>query len=124
MLGTWRISNYTPEYRETSGVGKRKLLTMDEVLRLPLTKALVIVHGKKILQVDKCDYTKHPESKKLQACKASEHIPEWSKLNLKEEDKTPETFQHKKQVRKKIPKEPQSPSAIVEMTKDDIMSEI
>ena len=23
QLGTWRISNYTPEYRETSGVGKR-----------------------------------------------------------------------------------------------------
>ncbi len=30
QLGTWRISNYTPEYRETSGVGKRKLMTMDE----------------------------------------------------------------------------------------------
>lgn len=30
-----RISNYTPQYRETDGVGRRKLLTMDEVLRLP-----------------------------------------------------------------------------------------
>ena len=38
QLGTWRISNYTPEYRETSGVGKRKLLTMDAVLRLPINK--------------------------------------------------------------------------------------
>ena len=28
QLGTWRISNYTPEYRETSGVGKRKLMTI------------------------------------------------------------------------------------------------
>ena len=33
QLGTWRISNYTPEYRETSGVGKRKLMTMDEVIQ-------------------------------------------------------------------------------------------
>ena len=36
QLGTWRISNYTPEYRETSGVGKRPVLTPDEVLRLPI----------------------------------------------------------------------------------------
>ena len=31
QLGTWRISNYTPEYRETSGVGKRPVLTPDDV---------------------------------------------------------------------------------------------
>lgn len=84
MLGTWRISNYTPEYRETSGVGKRKLLTMDEVLRLPISKALVIIRGEKLLQVDKCDYTRHPESKKLISCKASAHIPEWAKHTEKE----------------------------------------
>ena len=81
QLGTWRISNYTPEYRETSGVGKRKLLTMDEVLRLPISKALIIIRGRKLLQVDKCDYTKHPESKKMISCKASAHIPEWQKSN-------------------------------------------
>ena len=51
-MGTWRISNYTPEFRETSGVGKRKLLTMDEVLRLPVNRALVIARGNKVLQVD------------------------------------------------------------------------
>ncbi len=48
QLGTWRISNYTPEYRETTGVGKRKLLTMDEVLRLPISKALIIIRGRKL----------------------------------------------------------------------------
>ena len=47
QLGTWRISNYTPEYRETSGVGKRKLMTMDEVLRMDIDRALVILRGKK-----------------------------------------------------------------------------
>ncbi len=77
QLGTWRISNYTPEYRETSGVGKRKLLTMDEVLRLPISKALIIIRGRKLLMVDKCDYTRHPNSKKLTPCKASAHIPDW-----------------------------------------------
>lgn len=38
QLGTWRISNYTPEFRETSGVGKRPVLTPDEVLRLPMMR--------------------------------------------------------------------------------------
>jgi len=84
QLGTWRVSDYTPEYRETSGVGKRKLLTMDEVLRLPINKALVIIRGRKVLQVDKFDYTSHPEANKLIPCKASEHISEWSK-NPREE---------------------------------------
>ena len=58
QLGTWRISNYTPEYRETSGVGRRRLLTMDEVLRLDVDKALVIIRGRNILEVDKFDYSK------------------------------------------------------------------
>ena len=55
QLGTWRISNYTPEYRETSGVGKRKLLTMDEVLRLPISKALIIIRGRKLKHSDNGD---------------------------------------------------------------------
>ena len=85
QLGTWRISNYTPEYRETSGVGRRKLMTMDEVLRMDTDKALVIIRGKKVLEVDKYDYSKHPESKKLRASKAAAHIPAWRR------EKPPET---------------------------------
>ena len=37
----------TPMYRETSGVGRRKLMTMDEVLRMDVDRALVILRGKK-----------------------------------------------------------------------------
>ena len=84
QLGTWRISNYTPEYRETSGVGRRKLMTMDEVLRMDTDKALVVIRGKKVLEVDKYDYSKHPESKKLRSSKAAAHIPAWR-------EKPPET---------------------------------
>lgn len=89
QLGTWRISNYTPEYRETSGVGKRPVLTPDEVLRLPIDEALVIIRGKKTLKVDKMDYSKHPEYPLLRSCKASAHIPEWRRLEM--EAATPET---------------------------------
>ena len=117
MLGTWRISNYTPDYRETSGVGKRKLLTMDEVLRLPINKALVIIRGKKVLQVDKYDYTNHPESKKLRPCKASEHIPEWRSRGEFAKETTLATPQ--KPLRKK--KSP-TKSNVVQIDKDSIMS--
>ncbi len=82
QLGTWRISNYTPEYRETSGVGKRPVLTPDEVLRLPIDEALIIIRGKKTLKVGKMDYSKHPEYPLLRPCKASAHIPEWRRLEM------------------------------------------
>ena len=80
QLGTWRVSNYTPEYRETSGVGKRPVLTPDEVLRLPIDQALVIIRGRKALKVSKMDYSKHPEAEKLHSCKASAYVPEWRRL--------------------------------------------
>jgi len=119
MLNTWRISNYTPQYRETSGVGKRKLLTPDEVLRLPIDKALIIVRGRKILQVDKCDYTKHPDSQKLSSCKASAHIPEWQKQRPKEVDDTPPVS-----VKKPARKKKTAASSVVPIDKDRIMSKV
>ena len=36
--------------RETDGVGRRKLLTMDEVLRLPTEKELIMIRGKRALK--------------------------------------------------------------------------
>ena len=77
QLSSWQVTNYTPLHRETSGVGKRKLMTMDEVLRMDVDRALVILRGKKVLEVDKYDYSKHPEAKKLRAGKASSHVPAW-----------------------------------------------
>lgn len=82
QLGTWRISNYTPEYRETSGVGKRPVLTPDEVMRLSIDEALIIIRGKKILKVDKLDYSKHPAFSLLHSCKASAYVPEWRRLEM------------------------------------------
>ena len=72
QLGTWRISNYTPEFRETSGVGKRPVLTPDEVLRLPLDQALIIIRGKKVLQVDKMDTQ---NTRKPSTCVPAKHLP-------------------------------------------------
>ena len=111
QLGTWRISNYTPEYRETSGVGKRPVLTPDEVLRLPITQALVIIRGHKVLKVNKLDYSKHPESSKLRSCKASAHIPEWRRLE--QEQPKPSAAQPKPQApapKKPVKKKPKAAS--------------
>ena len=115
QLGTWRISNYTSEYRETTGVGKRKLLTMDEVLRLPIHKALIIIRGRKLLMVDKCDYTRHPGSKRLSPSKASAHIPQWQKTKLPEPVETPivETQPQRKK---------RTASNVVPADKDSILS--
>lgn len=85
QLNTWRVSDYTPEYRETHSIGKRKLMTPDEVLRLPLDQALIILRGQKVLKVGKYDYTLHPEIKKLSLCRASDHVPQWRKLPASEE---------------------------------------
>ncbi len=112
QLGTWRISNYTPEYRENSGVGKRPVLTPDEVLRLPIKQALVIIRGQKVLKVDKMDYSKHPEAPKLRSCKASAHIPEWQRLE--QEQSKPSVAQPKPQApapKKPVKKKPKAASA-------------
>lgn len=142
QLGTWRISNYTPEFRETSGVGKRPVLTPDEVLRLPLDQALIIIRGKKVLQVDKMDYSKHPEAKYLRSCKASAHVPEWRRLE-EEADKTPQPAPKpapaaKKPAKRKatkpasptdkspkeapVPKSAGTPEGIITTDKDSILS--
>ena len=115
QLGTWRISNYTPEYRETSGVGKRPVLTPDEVLRLPIKQALVIIRGQKVLKVDKMDYSKHPEASKLRSCKASAHIPEWRRLE--QEQPKPSAAQPKPQA--PAPKKPVKKKAKAASTSTD-----
>ena len=85
QLNTWRVSDYSPEYRKTQSIGKRKLLTPDEILRLPLDTALIILRGQKVLKVQKYDYTLHPDAKKLVTRKAAEHIPKWQEEGITEE---------------------------------------
>ena len=85
QLNTWRVSDYSPEYRKTQSIGKRKLLTPDEILRLPLDTALIILRGQKVLKVQKYDYTLHPDAKKLISKKAADHIPKWREDGKTEE---------------------------------------
>lgn len=80
QLNSMRVSDYTTDYKQARSIGKRKLLTPDEILRLPVNEALVIMRGHKVLKVKKFDYTKHPHSKYIIKKKASAHIPRWRRM--------------------------------------------
>lgn len=62
---TVAVAQVIPQYRESKGQGRRKLLTPDEVLRLPHEEMLVIIRGQNILKLKKFDYTRHPMSKEM-----------------------------------------------------------
>lgn len=51
--------------RESVGEGKRKLLTMDEVMRTPLDECLIIFRGQNALKAYKYDYSNHPRAKEF-----------------------------------------------------------
>lgn len=65
-----------PQYRETQGQGRRKLLTPDEILRLPNTEMLCVIRGCNILKLNKLDYTKHPMAKQMVKCSIMDYYPE------------------------------------------------
>ena len=87
---------------------------MDEVLRLDLDKALVIIRGKNILEVNKYDYSRHPESKKLRPSKASAHVPEWRKS-----EQPVQTAEQPKPARKKKLKAAPQPQTQTETTQSE-----
>ncbi len=62
---TIAVAQVIPQYRENQGQGKRRLLTPDEVLRLPHEELLVILRGQNILKLEKFDFTRHPMAKQM-----------------------------------------------------------
>ncbi|MBM6850206.1 type IV secretory system conjugative DNA transfer family protein [Oscillibacter valericigenes] len=80
-LNTMHISNYTPQFRRTNSLGRRQLLTPDEVLRLLPDEELIFIRGQKVFRAHRFDYSKHPEYKKLRNSKAVQHEPDWRRSN-------------------------------------------
>lgn len=76
-LNTLHITDYTPTYRRTNSIGRRQLMTPDEVLRLPPDDELVFIRGQKVFRAKRFDYSHHPEAKKLRNSKAILHKPAW-----------------------------------------------
>ena len=72
---TIAVAQVIPQYRHTEGQGRRKLLTPDEVLRLPNEEMLCIIRGFNILKLRKLDFTKHPMSGKIIKALISDYHP-------------------------------------------------
>ena len=72
---TIAVAQVIPQYRQTQGQGKRRLLTPDEVLRLPNEELLVIIRGHNILKLNKLDYTKLPMAKEIVRSSIMDYTP-------------------------------------------------
>lgn len=53
---TIAVAQVIPQYRQTEGQGRRRLLTPDEVLRIPNEELLVVIRGHNVLKLKKFDY--------------------------------------------------------------------
>ena len=76
---TLRITDYTPEVRQSEGEGKRYVNNPDELQRFKYKDELIFCKGFNVFRCNKFDYELHPEAKKLEYEKAIEHVPEWRK---------------------------------------------
>ena len=73
---TMALAQVIPQYRQTQGQGKRRLLTPDEVLRLPNQELLVVIRGHNLLKLEKVDYTELPMVKEIVRSSVLEYRPE------------------------------------------------
>lgn len=62
---TLAVAQIIPEYRQMDGVGRRKVMLPDEILRLPQNELLCVVRGCNVLRLEKVDYTRHPFADKI-----------------------------------------------------------
>lgn len=72
---TIAMAQVIPQYRHTEGKGRRRLLTSDEILRLPNDELLIIMRGQKILKAKKFDYVQHPMAKRIERTPIYEYVP-------------------------------------------------
>lgn len=72
---TIAVAQVIPQYRQTEGQGRRRLLTPDEVLRLPNEELLCIIRGCNMLKLTKLDYTKHQMAKQIVKSSVMDYHP-------------------------------------------------
>lgn len=72
---TIAVAQVIPQYRQTEGQGRRRLLTPDEVLRIPNEELLVVIRGHNVLKLEKFDYTAHPLAKQLSPVSMHDYMP-------------------------------------------------
>ena len=98
---TIAVVQMTPQYKKTEGQGRRRLLTPDEVLRLPNEYLLCIIRGCNMLKLKKFDYMKHPISSDIECCYISDYKKSPSSTDSCDESEKP-TETPKKVIRKNL----------------------
>jgi len=76
MRKTIAIAQVIPEYRSMDGQGRRRLMTPDEIMRLPNNELLIIIRGQKMLKAQKIDYTELPYARKIKQESIYEYQPQ------------------------------------------------
>ena len=72
---TMAIAQVIPQYRQPQGQGRRRLLTPDEVLRLPNHELLVVIRGHNLLKLEKVDFTELPMAKEIARASVLDYAP-------------------------------------------------
>lgn len=98
---TIALAQVIPQYRHTEGQGRRRLLTPDEVLRLPNEEMLCVIRGCNILKLNKLDFTKHPMSKQIIKTSVMDYQPAHEFVSTNSSESVKKTEYDKKPVRKK-----------------------
>jgi type IV secretion system protein VirD4 len=65
--------------RETIRPEARNLMNLDEVLRLPLDEAILLIRGQHPLRLKKMDYTQHPLAGRLVDRNINDYLPPWAR---------------------------------------------
>ena len=103
---TIAVAQVIPQYRETDGLGRRRLLTPDEILRFPNDELLVIIRGENVLRAKKFDYTKHPYAKELVRSSIFDYNPQLKKSENAGKPSTPQTDSGKPSIYQTDPGRP------------------
>ena len=86
---TIAVAQVIPQYRNTEGQGKRRLLTPDEVLRIPNDELLVVIRGHNVLKLRKLDYEKLPMAKQIVRTSIMDYSPAPAFVQPSQTDFTP-----------------------------------
>ena len=86
---TIAVAQVIPQYRHTEGQGKRRLLTPDEVLRIPNDELLVVIRGHNVLKLRKLDYEKLPMAKQIVRTSIMDYSPAPAFVQPSQTDFTP-----------------------------------
>ena len=95
---TIAVAQLIPQYRHNEGQGKRKLLTPDEILRLPPEELLCIIRGCNILKLIKLDYTKHPMAERIRKASVFDYTPREIQSEQPEEKKAEQSLVKSKKL--------------------------